>query len=86
MSARRRTKKKAACQEKYKSHVGAAKIIKKAAAPGAGLARIILLARPAADGRLLLELLINRHTDMTLFLPMAGCFYSFKLTAATTRR
>jgi hypothetical protein len=46
--------KKAVCQEKYKSHVGAAKIIKKAAAPGAGLARIILLARPAADGRLLL--------------------------------
>ena len=82
MSARRRTKKKAACQEKDKGHVGAAKIIKKAAAPGAGLARIILLARPAADGRLLLELLINRRTDMTLFLPMAGCFYSFKLTAA----
>ena len=42
------------CMTGTMCHVGAAKIIKKAAAPGAGLARIILLARPAADGRLLL--------------------------------
>ncbi|MCR5465830.1 MAG: hypothetical protein K6F11_03165 [Lachnospiraceae bacterium] len=63
-----------------------AKIIKKAAAPGAGLARIILLARLAADGRLLLDLLINRRTDMTLFLPRQAASVLFKYSATTTRR